>query len=181
MCFFKSRFIHDDIKAWQKSKTCMHIISSINHNISWHFYHIFQQFYSYIASAIMPTASVIAVPSAARYFPIQKTSGQDEWGPFASTVLRASLTTQMLLPSPSVTSSRDDDEDSHQFNKQRSPIGRMDASTDEDRCYGNIFDHFNLKSFSYIVMMMKSNANVENQLLKLLLKAYENIKIDDED
>jgi hypothetical protein len=93
--------------------------------------------YSHIASAIIPVTSIIAVPSAAQHFPQQKVRGNEEWGPLASSLLRASTTSQMLIPTPPMTSfSQDDDddeEDDYQHSRQRTPIGRMDASTDEER------------------------------------------------
>ena len=92
-----------------------------------------QQLYSHIASAIIPVASVIAVPSAAQHFPQQKTRGNEEWGPVASTLLRASFAGQMLIPSStSMTVLHHDDEDEQPSSKRRTPIGRMDASSDDD-------------------------------------------------
>ncbi|CAF2144262.1 unnamed protein product [Rotaria magnacalcarata] len=95
--------------------------------------------YSHIGSAIIPVASIIGVPSARQYFPQQKTQAREEWGPIASTLLRASATTQMLIPSSSSKTSLnqedddDDDDDDYQPPSRRTAIGRMDASTsDED-------------------------------------------------
>ncbi|CAF1272609.1 unnamed protein product [Adineta steineri] len=92
----------------------------------------------HIASAIIPVTSIIAVPSAVQHFPQQKIHPQEEWGPLASTLLRASFTGQMLIPSANLSSlnqSNDDDDDgenNYQPSKPRTSIGRMDASTDED-------------------------------------------------
>jgi len=97
---------------------------------------LFQQLFSHIASAIIPVTSIVAVPSAYQHFPQQKIYGNDEWGPLASTLLRASSTGQMLIPSSSsMTSLNQHDEDDYQNSKRQTPIGRMDASTDEDERY----------------------------------------------
>jgi len=97
---------------------------------------LFQQLFSHIASAIIPVTSIVAVPSASQHFPQQKIYGNDEWGPLASTLLRASSTGQMLIPSSSsMTSLNQHDEDDYQNSKRQTPIGRMDASTDEDERY----------------------------------------------
>ncbi len=92
-----------------------------------------QQLYSHIASAIIPAASIVAVPSASQHFPQQKIRGEEEWGPMASTLLRASFTGQMLIPSSSSMTSLDQDqEDDRQRSKKRTQFGRMNASSDED-------------------------------------------------
>ncbi len=70
------------------------------------------------------------------HFPQQKTQSKEEWGPLASTFLHASLTSQMLVPSSQINSfnqnDEDEDNDEYQPTKKRTPIGRMDASTDDD-------------------------------------------------
>lgn len=91
--------------------------------------------YSHIASAIIPVTSIIAVPSAGQHFPQQKTRGNDEWGPLASTLLRASSINQMLIPSSHISALNQDDEDNYQHSQRRTPIGRMNASSDEDDRY----------------------------------------------
>ena len=92
-----------------------------------------QKLYSHIASAIIPVASIVAVPSAVQHFPQQKVTGGEEWGPLASTLLQASFTGQMLIPpSSSMTSFVQDEEDDHSHSKRRTPTGRIDASSDED-------------------------------------------------
>ncbi|CAF0906497.1 unnamed protein product [Rotaria sordida] len=88
------------------------------------------QLYSHIASAIIPSASIIAVPSAAHHFPRQKTRGNEEWGPLASTLLRASSTGQLLIPSSTLLTSQQDD--SYMRSIQRTVQGRMDITTDEE-------------------------------------------------
>ncbi|CAF0741166.1 unnamed protein product [Adineta steineri] len=88
------------------------------------------QLYSHIASAIIPSASIIAVPSVAQYFPQQKSQGDEEWGPLASTLLRASSINQLLIQ-PSTTINRKQENDSPRPSP-RTTLGRMDASTDED-------------------------------------------------
>ncbi|CAF1128948.1 unnamed protein product [Rotaria sordida] len=91
------------------------------------------QLYSHIASAIIPVTSIVAVPSAVQQFPQQKTRATDEWGPIASTLLRASLTSQILIPLSSSRTSLDQYvEDDSQPTKTRTPVGRMDASTDDE-------------------------------------------------
>ncbi|CAF2411488.1 unnamed protein product [Rotaria sp. Silwood2] len=92
------------------------------------------QLYSHIASAIIPITSIVAVPSVSQHFPQQKTRANEEWGPVASTLLRASLTSQILIPSSSSskTSLNQYVEDDSQRSRIRTPIGRMDASTDDD-------------------------------------------------
>lgn len=93
-----------------------------------------QQLYSHIASAIIPSVGIIAVPSAARYFPQQKVRGNDQWGPLASTLLRASSTGQLLIPSPSIVISSPRAYD-HTYPVQKPSTGRMDASSDEEERY----------------------------------------------
>jgi hypothetical protein len=93
----------------------------------------FQQLFSHIASAIIPSASIVAVPSVARYFPQQKIRGNEEWGPLASTLLRASSTGQLLIPSSSVISSQRDG--GYRRSKQRTSIGQMNPSTDGEERY----------------------------------------------
>ncbi|CAF3810528.1 unnamed protein product [Rotaria socialis] len=96
------------------------------------------QLYSHIGSAIIPLASIVAVPSASQHFPQQKIQAREEWGPIASTLLRASATAHMLIPSSSSKTSLnqeddDDDDEDYQPTSRRTAIGRMDASTsDED-------------------------------------------------
>lgn len=93
---------------------------------------IIQQFYSHIASAIIPVTSIIAVPSASQCFPRQKLRANEEWGPLATTILNASLTNQMLIPSSDINQNINDN---YQVSPRRTPIGRMDASTDDDRYF----------------------------------------------
>lgn len=96
------------------------------------------QFYSHIASAIIPVPSIVAVPSAAQHFPQQKVRGREEWGPLASTLLRASSAGQLLIPSTQTSISvrdevDDDDDDTEQLqSKKQTSFGRMAASSDED-------------------------------------------------
>ncbi|UJR21266.1 hypothetical protein I4U23_024361 [Adineta vaga] len=97
---------------------------------------------THIASAIIPVASLVAVPSAVgQHFPRQNTNPREEWGTVASTLLRASMTSQMLIPSSNLNSLHDDDDDddndnvdnrNYQTTKKHSTVGRMDASSDED-------------------------------------------------
>ena len=100
---------------------------------------IFQQLYTHIASAIIPAASIVAVPSVGPYFPRQNTDPRAEWGAVASTLLRASVTSQTLIPSTNLSSLQHDDDDdddpddtNYQPTRKPVPIGRMDASSDED-------------------------------------------------
>lgn len=99
---------------------------------------IFQQLYSHIASAIIPVASIVAVPAAESCFPRQNADARAEWGFVASTLLRASHTDRMLIPSANLSSLQpndDTDEDNdtnYQPSKRSQPVGRMDASSDDD-------------------------------------------------
>lgn len=94
--------------------------------------------YSHIASAIIPVTSIVAVPAVAPHFPQQKVRANEEWGPMASTLLRASFTSQLLVPSTSSKTSLnqydddDDDDDDYVTTKKRTAVGSMDASTDDD-------------------------------------------------
>jgi hypothetical protein len=130
---FESQVVNHESKGW-KSEARQYSISLPKLSISEYFLPIFQQLYSHIASAIIPVTSIIAVPSAAQHFPQQKVHGNEEWGPLASSLLRASFTSQMLIPTPPMTPLNqydDDDEDVYQHSKKRTTIGRIDASTDE--------------------------------------------------
>ena len=126
--------VNHESKRW-KREARKYSISFLQYSFSKTSPGIFQQLYSHIASAIIPVTSIIAVPSAAQHFPQQKVRGNEEWGPLASSLLRASSTSQMLIPTPPMSSFNqdDDDEDDHQHSRQRTPMGRMDASTDEER------------------------------------------------
>ncbi|CAF0930328.1 unnamed protein product [Rotaria sp. Silwood1] len=88
------------------------------------------QLYSHIASAIIPSASIVAVPSAASYFPRQKIHANEEWGPLASTLLRASSTSQLLIPTTTLLTTQQDD--NYIRSIQRTIRGRMDTTTDEE-------------------------------------------------
>jgi len=96
----------------------------INSNIcSW--YSLIQHLYSHIASSIIPTVSLVAVPSVASQIPQQKTRANEQWGPLASTLIRASSVDQLLIPSTTHLHSQPNI-------VHRRSIGRMDASTDEN-------------------------------------------------
>jgi hypothetical protein len=88
---------------------------------------------SHIASAIIPVASIVAVPSASQHFPQQKTRGSEEWGPLASTLLRATFATQILIPSSAITPLNQNEEEDHSHSEKRTTFGRIDASSDDDR------------------------------------------------
>ncbi|CAF0976224.1 unnamed protein product [Rotaria sp. Silwood1] len=90
------------------------------------------QLYSHIASSIIPITSIVALPSAAQCFPQQKILANEEWGPVASTFLHASLASQILISPSSKTLLNQYVEDNSQHTRTRTPIGRMDASTDEE-------------------------------------------------
>lgn len=86
--------------------------------------------YSHIASSIIPSVSLIAVPSVASHIPQQKIRANEQWGPLASTLLRASSVDQLLIPSSThLHSQRSVD---YRQPTPRQSTGRMDASTDED-------------------------------------------------
>ncbi|CAF0866434.1 unnamed protein product [Didymodactylos carnosus] len=55
-----------------------------------------ERIHSHIASAIIPTGSIVSVPAVDKLFPQQKSKGKEEWGLFASILLRASLTSSLL-------------------------------------------------------------------------------------
>ncbi|CAF1317990.1 unnamed protein product [Rotaria magnacalcarata] len=86
--------------------------------------------YSHIASAIIPSVGIIAVPSAAYHFPRQKVRGSEEWGPLASTLLRASSTSQLLVPSSTMMTSQE--ELQYISSIQGRVQGRIDTTTDEE-------------------------------------------------
>ncbi|UJR28194.1 hypothetical protein I4U23_009445 [Adineta vaga] len=91
------------------------------------------QLYSLIASAIIPSASIVAVPSIAQKFPRQKVRANEEWGPMVPSLLRASSTDQLLFPKslslPNLNSQQHDDS---ARSIQKSSVGRMDPSSDEE-------------------------------------------------
>lgn len=120
----------------KKIKPVRNKLLNINFNLFFSSYFI-QQLYTHIASAIIPSAGIIAVPSAARHFPQQKVRGNDEWGPLASTLLRASSTGQLLIQSSTIIHSQQDD--GYRRSIQKTSIGRMDANTDEEERYLHIF------------------------------------------
>ncbi len=70
-----------------------------------------------------------------------------------------------------MTSLNQDHEDDYQHSQRRTPIGRMDPSSDEDDRYSyeKIIFLFNIL---YIVMK-KENVHIEDQVINLLLKVYE--------
>jgi hypothetical protein len=70
-----------------------------------------------------------------------------------------------------MTSLNQHDENDYQNSKRQTPIGRMDASTDEDERY--LYEEYVLfYNISYLVMK-KNNVPIENQVRNLLLKVYE--------
>ncbi|CAF2815027.1 unnamed protein product [Rotaria sp. Silwood2] len=105
------------------------------------------QLYSHIASAIIPSASITAVPSAAPNFPRQKIHGNEEWGPLASTLLRASSTSQLLIPSTTLITSQQDD--NYMRSIQRTVRERMDTTTDEEERYAYYLYLINYFNFLY--------------------------------
>ena len=101
--------------------------------------------YSHIASAIIPSASIVAVPSAAQHFPQQKLRAHDQWGPLATTLLRASSTSQLLLPSSS--NARSHRHEISHYTQRSASTGRINPSTDGEERYFDIDFHTHL-SFS---------------------------------
>ncbi|CAF0777451.1 unnamed protein product [Adineta ricciae] len=92
------------------------------------------QLYTHIASAIIPSASIVAVPSAAKNFPQQKTRGTEQWGSFVPALLHASTTNQLLvLPSSSLTNiDTRQQHDGQTRSVQKTNMGRIDPSSDEE-------------------------------------------------
>lgn len=89
---------------------------------------------------MIPAASIIAVPNASVVFPKQKTSPEEEWQGMGAVILRASLASEQLVPAQVNPVSEDDDDDDEDDNEQEETssrktrsMGRMDASTDDDR------------------------------------------------
>lgn len=75
---------------------------------------------------------IIAVPSAAYHLPKQKVRADEEWGPLASTLLRASSTGQLFLPSSTTMSSQ---QLQYTNLRQRRLQDRSDTTTDDDERY----------------------------------------------
>ena len=95
--------------------------------------------FEHIASAIIPSASIIAVPSVSNVFPAQKTHSKAEWTNMGQVILRASLVSEQLVPSQSISVSEEEEDDDEDEDEQEETTtrrtkssGRIDASTDDD-------------------------------------------------
>ena len=93
---------------------------------------VFQNFFSHIASAIIPSVGILAVPAAAPYIPQQKISANEEWGPMSSTLLRAASESQLLVH-PSIAY-HSESSDRRRYETQRKVTDHLnDSSEDEER------------------------------------------------
>lgn len=91
---------------------------------------VLQQLYSNIGSAVIPSASIVAVPSVGQVFPRQKFRSNEEWGPLASNLLHAATTSQVLLPTTNALMTQ------HTENyAQRAARQRLDTSAGEEERY----------------------------------------------
>jgi len=128
--------VKNESKKWKKTETCKFQLDNYKSKLTLFFILAILQSYC-IGNRTVP--SIVAVPLAAQQFPQQKIHARDEWGPIVSTLLRASSTGQLLIPSTQTSLSArdddddDDDDDSEQLHsRKQTSFGRMAASSDDD-------------------------------------------------